>query len=206
MARKQKLPTCCTRTRSQSVLHMARAMEAFGQIWQHTLGQLCMQMLLCTTAHHLVVGGVGGVEGGGSTVGRLLRAMCHISIHICICTSRSVAGDFGSNVSIALRCTCLRVRTSAHQITNGAHMYVCYVCVCIQRGAATILPNSGGVQYTGPSITLCAVLLVPRITNSAGASYGSRKMLALLVNFLDRQPSLHPLWCVCSHCQHLLHS
>lgn len=128
MARKQKLPTCCTRTRSQSVLHMARAMEAFGQIWQHTLGQLCMQMLLCTTAHHLVVGGVGGVEGEGSTVGRLLRAMCHISIHICICTSRSVAGDFGSNVSIALRGTCLRVRTSAHQITNG---HIRMLCMCM---------------------------------------------------------------------------
>lgn len=82
----------------------------------------------------------------------------------------------------------LLASTSAHQITDG------HIRTSTQRGAATILPNSGGVQYTGPSITLCcAVLLVPRITNSAGASYGSRKMLALPVSFLDRQlPSLHP--------------
>lgn len=129
---------------------------------------------------------------------RLLRAMCHISIHICIDTSRSVAGDFGSNVSIACVALVYAQEAAARQHIcssdyRRAHTYE-YVCVCTQRGAATILPNSGGVQYTGPSITLCcAVLLVPRITNSAGASYGSRKMLALPVSFLDRQlPSLHP--------------
>lgn len=143
---------------------------------------------------------------------RLLRAMCHISIHICIDTSRSVAGDFGSNVSIACVALVYAQEAAARQNIcsshyRRAHTYE-YVYVCTQRGAATILPNSGGVQYTGPCITLCcAVLLVPRITNSAGASYGSRKMLALLVSFLDRQlPSLHPLSSVCCHCQHLLHS
>lgn len=63
---------------------------------------------------------------------RLLRAMCHISIHIGIDTSRSVAGDFGSNVSIA--CVALvyaqeAARTSAHQITDG-HIRM-YVCMCV---------------------------------------------------------------------------
>lgn len=121
-------------------------------------------------------------------------------------------GDLGSNVSIACAALVYAQEAAARQHIcssdyRRAHTYE-YVCVCTQRGAATILPNSGEVQYTGPSITLCcAVLLVRRITNSAGASYGSRKMLALLVSFLDRQlPSLHPLSAVCCHCQHLLHS
>lgn len=215
MARKQKLPTCCTRTRtrSQSVLHMARAMAAFGQIWQHTLGQLCMQMLLCTALHKAVWGsGRSRRWGRYSTTDYCGQCAIYQSIYASILPDlwQVISGQTSASLALHLftRKKPLLARTSAHQITNGHIRTSMYVCVCTQRGAATIRPNSGRVQYTGPSITLCcAVLLVPRITNSAGASYGSRKMLALPVSFLDRQlPSLHPLSSVCCHCQHLLHS
>lgn len=138
MARKQKLPTCCTRTGSQSVLHMARAMAAFGQIWQHTLGQLCMQMWLCTALHKAVWGsGRSRRWGRYSTADYCGQCAIYQSIYASILPDlwQVISGQTSASLALHLftRKKPRLARTSAHQITVGhIRMYV-RMCVHTKR-------------------------------------------------------------------------